>query len=310
MLIAFRYFVSIMSMELRHLRYFVTVAEELNVRRAAVRLHVSQPPLSRQIHDLEAEIGARLFSRHKRGVELTDAGRLFLGEARQILARTEQAIQIAQSAGRGEAGRLSLAYSAWACDPVIPWAIRRFRCRSPLVELQIRELPSHEQIEALLAKQLDVGYVGMRFPELNQELEFECMRRAALCVALPPDHPLALRRRLSLRSLAAEPFVSLPLTVPFYREAQLDLCRSAGFTPNIVQEANNAQSLLQLVSAGVGVTIVPDVLQRFLNIEVEFRPLPSSLPRFEFHAAWRRDNSSPTLRTFLAILREERQAAP
>ena len=109
-------------MELRHLRYFVAVAEELNVRRAALRLHVSQPPLSRQIHDLEAEIGARLFVRQKRGMQLTDAGRLFLGEARHILLRAQQAVQLAQSAGRGEAGHLSLAYTAWACDPVFPVA--------------------------------------------------------------------------------------------------------------------------------------------------------------------------------------------
>lgn len=293
-------------MELRHLRYFVAVAEELNVRRAALRLHVSQPPLSRQIHDLEAEIGVRLFLRRKRGVELTDAGRLFLGEARQILARAQQAVQLAQSAGRGEAGRLSLAYTAWACDPVFSLAIRRFRQRFPRVELQIQELPSHQQIEELLAKELDAGYVGMSFPELSVDLTFECVRRAALCVALPPGHPLTRSRRLNLRSLAGEPFVSLPVTVPFYREAQFDLCRSAGFTPNVVQQANNAQSLLQLVCAGVGVTIVPEVLQEFLKINVEFRPLPSSLPRFEFHVAWRRDNPSASLGTFLEILREER----
>ena len=295
-------------MELRHLRYFVAVAEELNVRRAALRLHVSQPPLSRQIHDLEAEIGARLFVRQKRGMQLTDAGRLFLGEARHILLRAQQAVQLAQSAGRGEAGHLSLAYTAWACDPVFPVAIRQFRQRFPRVELQIRELPSHQQIEELLAKELDVGYVGMRFPELRGDLTFEVVRRAALCVALPPGHRLTRQRQLSLRSLADEPFVSLPVAVPFYREAQLDLCRSAGFTPNIVQEANNAQSLLQLVAAGVGISIVPEVLQQFLRIEVEYRPLPSSLPRFEFHVAWRQENPSASLKTFLAILREARQA--
>lgn len=295
-------------MELRHLRYFVAVAEELNVRRAALRLHVSQPPLSRQIHDLEEEVGVRLFVRQKRGVELTDAGRLFLGEARRILLRTQQAVQLAQSAGRGETGHLSLAYTAWACDPVFPVAIRRFRQRFPRIELQIRELPSHQQIEELLAKELDVGYVGMRFAELSGELIFECIRRAALCVVLPPEHPLTRQRRLNLRSLAAEPFVSLPVTVPFYREAQLDLCRSAGFTPNIVQEANNAQSLLQLVAAGVGISIVPEVLQQFLKIDVEYRPLPASLPRFEFHVAWRRENPSPSLKAFLEILREERRS--
>ena len=295
-------------MELRHLRYFVAVAEELNVRRAAQRLHVSQPPLSRQIHDLEDEIGTRLFFRQKRGVSLTEAGRLFLGQAQHILAQAQQAIHLAQSAGRGEAGRLSLAYTAWACDPVFPIAIRKFRQQFPRVELQIRELPSHQQIEALLAKELDAGYVGTTFPELTGELRFECVRRAALCVALPPDHPLTRHSRLTLRALAEEPFVSLPLAVPFYRQAQLDLCQSAGFTTRIVQEANNAQSLLQLVSAGVGVTIVPEVLRQFLRIDVAFRPLPSSLPRFEFHLAWHPHSGSATLPAFLEILHRELRA--
>src|SRR5512135_2642707 len=181
-------------MELRHLRYFVAVAEELNVRRAAERLHVSQPPLSRQIHDLESEVGAKLFLRSKQGMELTDAGRFLLKEARQILSQSERAVQLAQAAGRGEAGRLELAYSAAFYDPAYVRAVRVFRKRYPAAELRIRDLLTYQQIQELLEKRLDLGYVGLRFPELEKDLAFECVRQGALWAAFPPDHPLARRR--------------------------------------------------------------------------------------------------------------------
>lgn len=292
-------------MELRHLRYFVAVAEELNVRRAAERLHVSQPPLSRQIHDLEDEVGARLFLRSKQGMELTEAGRFLLKEARQILSQSERAVQLAQAAGRGEAGRLELAYSAAFYDPVYARAVRLFRKRYPAVELKIRELLTYQQIQELMERRLDLGYVGLRFVELEKDLAFECVRKGALWAALPPDHPLTRQRRLSLRSLAKEPFIGPPRTAPGYREALVNFCRDAGFVPEIVQEGNNAQCMLELVSAGVGVALVPDVLKQLLSIEVAFRPLAPQPPLLEFHIGWHRQNNSPLLLAFLEILRAE-----
>ena len=295
-------------MELRHLRYFVAVAEELNIRRAAERLHVSQPPLSRQIHDLEAEVGTALFSRSKQGVQLTEAGQLFLKEARQILSQSQRAVELAKAASRGEAGHLELAYTAAFFDPIFTRAIRLFRKRFPTVELRIRELLTYQQIQELMGKHLDLGYVGLRFSELEMELEFECVRKGALWVALPPGHRLARQRRVPLRALAKEAFIAPPRTAPAYRDALVQFCRSAGFTPDVVQEGNNAQCMLELVSAGVGVALVPDTFQRLLAIEVEFRPLAPNPPQLEFHIAWHRDNQSPSLQAFLKILREQLRA--
>ena len=289
-------------MELRHLRYFVAVAEELNIRRAAERLHVSQPPLSRQIHDLEYEVGTKLFARSKQGVQLTPAGQLFLREARQILSQSQRAVQLAQAAGRGQSGRLELAYSAAFFDPAFTRVTRLFRQRFPSVELRIRELPTYQQIQELIEKQIDLGYVGLRFVELEKDLEFECVRRGTLWVALPPGHPLAKQRRVALRALAKEPFIAPPRSSPAYRDALLGLCRSADFAPEFVQEGNNAQCMLQLVSAGAGVALVPETFRQLLAIDVEFRPLMPNLPPLEFHVARRRDNQSPPLRAFLEML--------
>jgi DNA-binding transcriptional LysR family regulator len=297
-------------MELRHLRYFVAVAEELNVHRAAERLHVSQPPLSRQIHDLEYEVGAKLFVRSRQGVQLTEAGQLFLKEARQILMQSQRAVQLAQAASRGEAGRLELAYSSAFFDPVFARVTRLFRKRFPSVELRIRELLTYQQIQGLLEKQIDLGYVGLRFAELERDLEFECVRKGALWVALPPGHPQAKKRRVPLRALAKEPFIAPPRSSPAFRDALLGFCRSAGFAPEIVQEGNNAQCMLQLVSAGAGVALVPETFRQLLASDVEFRPLAPNLPSLEFHVAWRRDNQSPPLRAFLEMLRKHLPAEP
>jgi DNA-binding transcriptional LysR family regulator len=295
-------------MELRHLRYFVAIAEELNVRRAAQRLRVSQPPLSRQIHDLEDEVGAKLFHRNKKGVELTEAGHFFLKEARQILVSSERAVRLAQAASRGQAGHLELAYSVFTVDPLFPRSIRLFRKRFPQVAVGIRELLTYQQVGELLEKRIDLGYVGIRYPDLEGELVFECLRRVPFSVVLPPGHPLARHRALTVRALAKEPFVAPLRASTAFRNLLVDICRSAGFEPNIVQEGNTAACMLELVSAGVGVALVPESFKKLLSIEVEFRPLPPSVPKLEFHIAWRRDNPSPCLQSFLALLREQRDA--
>jgi DNA-binding transcriptional LysR family regulator len=285
-------------MELRHLRYFVAVAEELNVRRAAERLHVSQPPLSRQIHDLEEEIGAQLFLRGKRGMQLTEAGRFLLEEARQILGHSERAIRLTNAASRGEAGRLSIAYSAAIFDPVFSRAARIFRQRFPLVELAMGELSFSTQLQALLDKQLDMG---PQHPD--NELIFECIRRVDTCIALPSDHPLAKRRHLKLRDLAGEPFIFPRQSMSTFRAWLLEMCQSAGFTPKIVQEADNAMGIMGLVAAGVGVAFTPETARIFKSMGFECRVL-DEVPKFELHCVWRRDNNSPLLPAFLKILRE------
>jgi DNA-binding transcriptional LysR family regulator len=296
-------------MELRHLRYFVAVAEELNVRQAATRLHLSQPPLSRQIHDLEDEVGTKLFVRSQSGMRLTEAGRTFLKEARLILAQSQRAIQLAQAASRGEAGRLDIAYAIEGFEPVLLRVTRLFRQLFPMVELGIRELQYHQQVQELINRRIDLGYVGIRFPELESELEFECLRKAPYLVALPPGHPLAKRRRLRLSELANEKFISIRRTAPAYHSRFVSHCRSAGFEPEIApEEGDGALSLLGLVSAGFGVALVPETFQQILPIEVEFRPFRPSIPTFDFHIAWRRDNQSTLLHAFLELLRKHARA--
>jgi DNA-binding transcriptional LysR family regulator len=293
-------------MELRHIRYFVAVAETLNMRQAAKRLHLSQPPLTRQIHDLEEEVGTKLFIRSKSGVCLTEAGQTFLREARSILSQSQRAVQLARAASRGEAGHLDIAYSVAVFDPILLSAMRLFRQLFPMVELGLREQQYHQQVQELINRRIDLGYVGIHFPELESELVFECVRKFAFLVALPPQHPFAKRRRLALAELAHEEFISIRQTAPAYHTQFVNLCRSAGFTPQIATtEADGALSQLGLVSAGFGVALVPETFRQILPVEVEFRPLRPAIPTFDFYIAWRRDNQSTVLRAFLEVLKKQ-----
>src|SRR5260221_12537548 len=296
-------------MDLRPLRYFVGVAEELNVRQAATRLHLSQPPLSRQIHDLEDEVGTKLFLRSQGGMRLTEAGRTFLTEARSSLAQSQRAVRLAQAASRGEAGQLEIAYTVEGFEPVLLRVIRLFRRLFPMVELGIRELQYHQQVPELISRRIDLGYVGIRFPELESELGFECLWKAPFLVALPPGHPLAKQRRLRLSALANEKFISIRRTAAAYHSRFVSHCRSPGFIPHIApEEPDGALSLLGFVSAGFGVALVPETFQQILPVAVEFRPFRPSIPTFDFHIAWRRDNQSSVLHAFLEMLRKHAHA--
>jgi DNA-binding transcriptional LysR family regulator len=183
--------------------------------------------------------------------------------------------------------------------------MRLFRRLFPMVELGIREMQYHQQVQELINQRIDLGYVGIRFPELESELVFECVRKAQFLVALPPEHPLAKQRRLRLSALANEKFISIRRTAPAYHSLFVSHCRSAGFMPEIArEEADGALSLLGLVSAGFGVALVPETFQQILPVAVEFRPLRPGIPTFDFHIAWRRDNQSNVLHAFLEMLRK------
>jgi DNA-binding transcriptional LysR family regulator len=244
-------------------------------------------------------------------MRLTEAGQAFLKEARSILSQSQRAVQLAQAASRGEAGHLEIAYSVAVFAPILLSVMRLFRQHFPMVELELREQQYHQQLHELINRRIDLGYIGIRFPELESELVFECVQKAPFLVALPPGHPLTNRRRLTLPALASEKFISIRHTAPAYHSWFVSLCRSAGFTPEIARtEADGALSMLGLVSAGFGVALVPETFQRILAIEVEFRSLRPSIPTFDFYIAWRRDNQSTVLHAFLEMLRERTRSEP
>lgn len=242
-------------MELRHLRYFVTLAEELHFGRAAERLHIAQPPLSQQIRQLETELGFELFHRTKRSVKLTEAGKVFLSEVQQILKQLEQAIQIGRQTSRGEMGQLIVGFVSSSAYNILPPILRTFRNCVPGVSLELHELTTHEQLQWLRDGRMDVGFV--RSPIEDDIFSFEVIFAESLVVALPETHLLAKDKSVSLRSLASEPFILFPrLLAPGLYDLIISLCQQAGFSPSVTQEAIQMQTIVSLVAGGLGVAIV------------------------------------------------------
>jgi DNA-binding transcriptional LysR family regulator len=292
-------------MEFRHLRYFIGIAEDLSFSHAAERLHVAQSALSRQIQDLEDELRVQLFRRDKRGVSLTAAGEVFLAKARKLVIESQQAAEAARSAARGELGHLEIGYISALSDGLIPRLLRKFRAKFPEVHLRLHALRPAPQAAALLEGDLQVGFIGLPMPELASRLRFEVFRRDKLVAALPAGHPLIGRRVLRLGDLAKEPFIFLTRSgTPVYYDWVMQLCHQAGFHPNIVQEVDAGQTMVELVAAGSGVALFPATAQRQLHGDMSFHPL-SGLPLFEFSVAWRGDDDAPALKAFLALLRDE-----
>jgi DNA-binding transcriptional LysR family regulator len=287
-------------MELRHLRYFVTVAEELHFGRAALRLHIQQPPLSRQIQLLEAELGFPLFERSRRRVELTPAGNALLGRARQVFDALEVAIHDARSASEGESGRLVIGYPSSLAYSGLTELLRAFRTRFPSVELSLRELSPGEQIDALKAGSLDVGFVrtSLDDPALSAEL----VRRESLMIVMPDDHPLSARSKIPLSALAREPFVMFPRARgPAFFDQLMALCGAAGFTPRIVQEAPQLD-IISMVAAGFGVSLMPSSMRNFRRPGLSFRAIVGA-PQVELLIVWRHQNLSPALHNFVDLVR-------
>ncbi|HEY0463672.1 MAG TPA: LysR substrate-binding domain-containing protein, partial [Polyangiaceae bacterium] len=258
-------------MEIRHLRYFVAVAEELHFGRAAQRLHIQQPPLSRQIQDLESELGFPLFERSRRRVELTPAGTALLGRARQVFDALDVAIHDARSASEGESGRLVVGYPSSLAYSGLTELLRAFHTRFPSVEISLRELPPADQIDGLKAGSLDVGFVrtSLEDPTLTAEL----VRRESLMVVLPDDHPLTKLRSIPLQALAREPFVMFPRARgPAFFDQLMALCSRAGFSPRVVQEAAQLD-VVSMVAAGFGVSIMPSSMRNFRRPGLVFRAI-------------------------------------
>lgn len=291
-------------MELRHLRYFIAVAEELHFGRAAQALGISQPPLSQQIQALEQEVGARLFERTNRRVELSEAGRLFLHEARLVLAQVDKAADVARRAQLGELGELKIGFTSSApFNSSIPQAIFAFRQAFPAVHLNLQEMSSTEVAESLVDESIQVGL--MRPLPLPDSLSVIELMREPLVAVLNAGHPLVdgSERGLHLAQLAQEPFVFFPRTYGSGLYAQLlNLARDAGFSPHFAQEAGEAMTIIGLVAAGLGVSVLPASYQRIRIDGVVYRTL---LDQEAVTAVWlvqRKGAQTPMAKAFVALL--------
>ncbi len=291
-------------MELRHLRYFVAVAEELHFGRAAARLFIAQPPLSQQIQQLERELGVTLFQRTSRRVQLTPAGEVFLVGARQTMTGLDAAVQAAQRAARGETGWLGIGFAASATYDLLPAVLHDFRARFPDVALSLMELNAAEQSAALRDGTIHVGFARPHTEEA--EMVVEAVLREPFLVALPAAHPLTNHKMLSLAMLAGEPFVSFPeKPPPSYAQVVRAVCEGAGFMPHVVQEVREMQTAISLVAAGLGVALLPASVQHLHRDGVVYRPLPDSAPRTELAVVTRKEDAAPALQNFLGIVREQ-----
>ena len=269
-------------MELRHLRYFVAVAEELHFGRAAERLHIAQPPLSRQIRDLERELGTPLFERGRRGVELTPAGRAFLPEARLTLAQAERAQRTAQRAAGGEIGRIRVGFSEAATySEILPDVLAFFRMHLPNIGISLFEMEPLQQAEALRDGRIDLGILQSPPPDADRWLRVDVVYASPLVAALPRGHPLADRTRLSLADLADEPFVLWGRGgAPRFYDTLIDACARAGFEPRIVYRARGVDARLSYIAAGLGVGLEAEtyaVVQRPGLVFVPLRSAPAAV---------------------------------
>jgi DNA-binding transcriptional LysR family regulator len=297
-------------MELRKLRHFVVLAEELHFGRAAERLAMTQPPLSISIRALEEELGVRLFERTRRRVALTHAGAAFVAEARGLLARANQAVEQVRAADRGEVGHLTVGFMAASAYTVLPLVLRDFAARFPGVRLDLRELTLPQQFAALRRAEIHVGLV--RPPVSDADLEEEVILEEPLVLALPTGHRLASRARISVKALADERFVMFQRGPGLVlHDLVMRFCIGAGFTPRVVQEASQTHVVVGLVSAGIGVAIVPGSAHNIRLRGVLYRPMIERTPPVHTALAWRRGDRSPVVESFRGIAREvgERYAA-
>jgi len=289
--------------ELRHLRYFVCVAEEKNIGRAALRLHISQPPLTRQIQQLEDQLGVQLFKRTNRGVELTDAGRVMYDDARNILGLTERAMERSSKAALGLLGRVDVAIFGSGIFGAIPQLMRAFRKAHPEVNIVLHNMVKDEQIDALRH-----GRITLAFNRLMRPIEglvSETLLTEALYVAMPSDSPLAARTAVTLQELEHVPLVLYPTGArPSFIDRVHELCRACHFTPLVAQEVSDAVHAVALVATGFSATLVPHSATAMAMPCISYRPLHHpAQAHVDLCCIYREDDDSPILRSLLAAMR-------
>lgn len=292
-------------MELRHLRYFVAVAEERSFLKAAERLHISQPPLSTQIKDLEQQLGVTLLHRSSKGITLTEPGKVFYTQARVVLAAVEHARVATQRTARGEEGRLSIGFISIVDYSFLPAALRLFRTRYPGVDVVLHELTTDAQIRELGADNLDVGLALA--PVVHDGLTYHDICEEPLVIAMASDHWLLPPpdQMVAMRGLADESFVMIPRAMaPGYYDTFVDHCRLHGFTPRIEQQAKQMQTVISLVANNFGIALVPASLRNLQRTGVSYRQLEGGGPAINIGLVHRKTDGNPAIASFLAVVRE------
>jgi len=289
-------------MELRHLRYFVAVATELNFSKAAGKLHVAQPALSTQIADLEREIGTSLLIRNTRTVQLTAAGEVFLADARSILAATESAKDKAMRTSRGEVGELSIGFFAAPTMLFLPDLIRRYRAMYPNVTIRMHELAPDRQLNAFAREEIDVGFTRPP-PPGHPDLAVQVLFQESFLAVTADTHPLATRQRLELSELAQERFVLLDRSVAVgLYDHIISACRTAGFSPSVIHSPDLMATVLTMVAAEQGVSVIPEGVKYLRRKQVAYVPILPSLDPIPFVLCWRTKSDSPPRDAFLRLV--------
>jgi DNA-binding transcriptional LysR family regulator len=297
------------TMDLRQLKYFLAVAEDLNISRAAERLHISQPPLTRQIRALEEELGVELFVRTVKGVKLTQAGEIFKDDAANIGMLVEAAVDRVQRAGEGKLGRLDVAVFGSAIYDIIPRLLQAFHVRLPGVRIVLHTMNKNEQIEALRQRRITVGFNRMTplLPDIGREL----VATERLFAVLPANHPQSGLKTVPFQCLADHPLVMFPnVGRPNFIDHVLDLCKARGFTPVIAQEVGDAVTGIALVARGFGITLIPESAASSLRVEGTVFRAFSDAPEavVDLSCLYRANDETPMLQSLLAIVREHRDA--
>jgi DNA-binding transcriptional LysR family regulator len=292
------------TMELRHLRYFVAVGEEQNVTRAAARLHVSQPTLSRQIRDLENELGIALFDHAAKAVRLTEAGRAFLIEARTLLQRAEDAVQMAKAIAGGKRGEIHVGYAPSLTIEILPRALKYFRASNPGVRVQLHDLSTQEMLRGLSDGKLQVALLVKVAPKALAGLVFEELQRQPVCVAMHPAHPLARERRVGLGQIAKERLIAFTRTdYPEHHAWIADLFAPLNRSPQIVEEHDSITSLIAAVESGRGVAVIAQPINGLASPRLKVRPLQPAPPPLAVGIAYCKKFRSKTTDNFIEAAR-------
>jgi DNA-binding transcriptional LysR family regulator len=291
-------------MELRHLRYFVSVAEALSFTKAAQQLHTAQPSLSRQIRDLEEELGVRLLNRTKQLVTLTDEGRSFLADAKRVLALAAETVESVRRLHSREVRTLNVGYVSNLFHDLLPRTLTSFHQSFPAVSVNLFDLSCGDQFRALEEGKLDLGFVGLHEPIARRGLEFRSIASYKTVAALPKDNPLTVETAVELKALAPMFFIGMSeASYPFYRQWLTKTCERVGFTPKVLQDVDLERTMIHAVAAGLGVALVPEQLKKLEHENVVFRALTPAVAT-EACVAWKDENPPEALKGFVQIVEQ------